>query len=88
MKFPIAITFDENNKKDAFRPALQSAVAAIIAFVIMKSLGLPEVFLCVLSAVLIVEPSIGNTISQAERSYSGYYCWKYYWLWYYRPNSI
>lgn len=66
MQLPFNIKFNTNNKKDALRLALQSATAAILAFVIIKSIESKEVFLCVLSAVFIVEPSIGNTISQAK----------------------
>lgn len=47
---------------NALRPALQSAVAAAICYLIMKSLGMPEKFVGVLSAALIVKTSVGGTI--------------------------
>lgn len=48
--------------RDAARLAIQSAVAAAAMFLVMRSLGLPEVFVGVLSAVLIVQPSLGSTL--------------------------
>ncbi|WP_430412791.1 FUSC family protein [Kordia sp.] len=61
---PVELTRDK--LRDAFRLALQSSIAAALAFTVMESFGLPEVFLAVLSAVLIVEPSIGDTFSNAK----------------------
>lgn len=52
--------------RDAARLAVQSAASAAIVFVLMHSLGLPEVYIGVLTAVLIVEPSIGSTLGQAS----------------------
>lgn len=51
--------------RDALRLALQSAVAAAAMFSIMQALELPEKFVGVLSAVLVVQPSIGNTLAKA-----------------------
>ena len=61
---PIEITRDKLS--DGFRLALQSAIAAALTFTIMKSFNLQEIFLGVLSAVLIVEPSIGDTFNSAK----------------------
>ncbi len=52
--------------KDALRLALQSSISAAIAFLVMNYFDLPEAFLAVISAVLIVEPSIGDTFNQAK----------------------
>ncbi|WP_386804679.1 FUSC family protein [Litorisediminicola beolgyonensis] len=51
--------------RDAARLALQSAVAGAGAYLIMQSFGLPEVYVCILSAVLIVQPSADGTIGAA-----------------------
>jgi len=47
------------------RRAAQSAVAASASFVIMDALGLQELFLGVISAVLIITPSVGGTMGAA-----------------------
>lgn len=64
IKFPFQL--DKGKNRDALRLAIQSAVAAVITYVIMTSFNLPELFLSLLSAVLIVEPSSGNTFNQAK----------------------
>ena len=48
--------------RDALRLAIQSGVAAAVMFLVMEWLDLPEVFVGVLSAVLIVQPSVGSTL--------------------------
>ncbi|NEN25841.1 hypothetical protein G3O08_20330 [Cryomorpha ignava] len=63
-KIPKAIKKDKT--RDAVRLALQSGLAAGITFLVMKYFSLPEVFLAVLSAVLVIEPSIGNTIAHSK----------------------
>lgn len=50
--------------RDAARLAVQSAIAAAVMFSVMQSLGLPERFVGVLSAVLVVQPSVGNTMGK------------------------
>jgi uncharacterized membrane protein YccC len=50
---------------DTARLAIQSAVAAAAMFALMQVLGLPEKFVGVLSAVLVVQPSVGNTLGEA-----------------------
>lgn len=47
---------------DATRMAIQSAVAAAAMFLLTRWLDMPEVFVGVLSAVLIVQPSLGSTL--------------------------
>ncbi len=47
------------------RRAAQSAVAASAAFLIMQALGIQEMFLGVISAVLIITPSVGGTMGAA-----------------------
>lgn len=48
--------------RDAARLSIQSATAAAAMFLLMRSLDLPEAFVGVLSAVLIVQPSLGSTL--------------------------
>jgi uncharacterized membrane protein YccC len=50
---------------DAFQLALQSAVAAVATFVLMRSFGLPEVYVAIISAVFVIQPSVGNTLVAA-----------------------
>lgn len=52
--------------RDALRLALQSSIAAAITFTVVSFFNLPEMFLALISAVLVVEPSIGNTFDQAK----------------------
>ncbi|MEO0500848.1 MAG: FUSC family protein [Pseudomonadota bacterium] len=52
--------------RDAARLAIQSAVAAAAMFTLMKALGLPERFVGVLSAVMVVQPSAGAAIGEAK----------------------
>lgn len=63
-KLPVEITRDKVH--DALRLALQSSIAAGVTFLIIKTFDLPQPFLAVLSAVLVVERSIGNTINHAK----------------------
>lgn len=63
-KIPFKI--DKSKGRDALRLAIQSAIAAVITYIIMSSFKLPELFLGLLSAVLIVEPSAGSTFNQAK----------------------
>ena len=51
--------------RDAARAALQGAVAAASTFLLMRLMGLSEIFVGVLSAVFILQPSIGGTASSA-----------------------
>lgn len=60
------LPFTRREARDAARLALQSAAAAAGTFLLMRSLGLPEEFVGVLSAVLVVQPSAGNTLGAAQ----------------------
>ncbi|GLQ21757.1 aromatic acid exporter family protein [Algimonas porphyrae] len=55
--------FDRQKTRDAFRLGLQSAFAAVICFLALEVIGSDEKFLGVLSAVLIVQPSVGKTVT-------------------------
>ena len=56
----------KDQAKDAFRLAIQSALAGAICYYLMVLLKMPERFVGVLSAILVIEPSIGNTFQQAK----------------------
>ena len=60
------IGVSEREAKDAARLAVQSSLAAASMFLLMQSTGLPEKFVGVLSAVLVVQPSAGNTLGEAR----------------------
>ncbi|MBO6782064.1 MAG: FUSC family protein [Alphaproteobacteria bacterium] len=62
-RLPFGIS--EREAKDAARLAVQSAAAAAAMFVLMQSFAMPEKFVGVLSAVLVVQPSVGNTLGEA-----------------------
>jgi uncharacterized membrane protein YccC len=57
---------DRDTRRHAARAALQGAAAAAATYVAMRQLGLPHVFIGVLSAVYILQPSIGGTMSSAR----------------------
>jgi uncharacterized membrane protein YgaE (UPF0421/DUF939 family) len=65
-KFLDFIDVSEREATDAARLALQSALAAASIFLLMQSAGLPEKFVGILSAVLVVQPSAGNTLGEAR----------------------
>ena len=48
--------------RDALRLGLQSAAAAAVTFTALKALDLDERFVGVISAVLVVQPSVGRTV--------------------------
>ncbi|WP_410219558.1 FUSC family protein [Paracoccus sp. (in: a-proteobacteria)] len=50
---------------DMVRRAVQSALAATATYLLMRSLNLQEAFLAILSAVLIIQPSVGGTMGAA-----------------------
>ena len=58
-------SISQREARDAARLALQSAVAAAAMFSLMQATGMAEKFVGVLSAVLVVQPSIGNTLVKA-----------------------
>ncbi|TGN61816.1 FUSC family protein [Paracoccus liaowanqingii] len=54
-----------NLDRDMMRHAAQSAVAASGSFLILNALGFQEMFLGVISSVLIITPSVGGTMGAA-----------------------
>ncbi len=52
--------------RDAVRLGIQSALSAIATYLILRYFNLPEVFVGILSAVLVIDTSVGNTIGQAK----------------------
>ena len=61
-----SLDLDKRAHRDAARLAIQSAVAAAAMFALMKALDMPERFVGVLSAVMVVQPSAGAAISEAK----------------------
>ena len=55
----------QREMKDAARLAMQSAVAAAATYLAMQVIGMPEKFVGILSAVLVIQPSVGNTMGEA-----------------------
>lgn len=51
--------------RDMLRRAMQSAFAGLAAYFLVRSLNLQETFLAILSAVLIIQPSVGGTMGAA-----------------------
>lgn len=68
IRSPIDLDFrvDQQEARDAARLAVQSAVAAAVTFFTLRTLGLAEEFVGVLSGVLVVQPSVGNTFGAAS----------------------
>lgn len=62
MKNPLA-KYERRDYRDALRLALQAAVAGAALYVLMQVLGLPEKFVGVLSAVFVVQPSVGSAMT-------------------------
>lgn len=63
MNFSSIFDFDRKIFRDALRLGLQSAIAATLCFLVLQLQGSEEKFVGVLSAVLIVQPSIGSTVT-------------------------
>ncbi len=57
--------FSGRELRDALRVALQSAISAAVLFILMEAIGMPEKFVGVLSAALVINPGIGSTLSSA-----------------------
>ena len=53
------------NWRDALRRGLQSALAAVAAYMAIRALGYGSEFLAILAAVLILQPSVGGTMGTA-----------------------
>jgi uncharacterized membrane protein YccC len=60
------ISIGRGRRRDIARAALQGAAAAAATYAAMRALGLSELFIGVLSAVYILHPSIGGTLSSAR----------------------
>ncbi len=60
------IDISKGELRDATRLALQSALAAAIMFSLMKVTGMPERFIGVLSAVMVIQPTAGAAMSEAK----------------------
>lgn len=63
MRKPTIPRPDPGQMRGIARAALQTAVAAILTYVAMRFLGLDQYFIGVLSAVYILTPTIGGTVS-------------------------
>lgn len=61
----LRIDLSSRQARDATRLAIQSAIAAAAMFSVMQALGLPEKFVGIISAVLVVQPSTGGTMGEA-----------------------
>lgn len=61
--------FSDRQLKDAARLGVQAAVAAAAQYSIMRALEMPEQFVGIISAVLVVQPSIGNTLVAAQHRF-------------------
>ena len=65
MKYlPFDLDLEPQKLRDSFRLGLQCAIAASLCFIIIGMIGSDEAFVGVLSAVMIVQPSIGRTIGE------------------------
>jgi len=56
----------KDQTKDAFRLATQSSLSIVITYLAVQEFKVANIFLALLSAVLVVEPTIGDTIIQAK----------------------
>ncbi len=59
------IRLSRKSGRDMLRRAAQSALAGVAAHLVMSSLNSQESFLAILSAVLIIQPSVGGTMGAA-----------------------
>lgn len=55
---------------DAARLSVQAAIAAAVLFTIMQTLRMPEKFVGVLSAVLVLSPGVGGTLTSAWKRFA------------------
>ena len=62
----ISLPKSKQKWQDALRLAIQSSVAAGIAFACLKWMDSSEIFVGILSAVLVIEASVGSTIGAAS----------------------
>ena len=61
--------FRDTDVQDALRLALQSAVAGAAMFALMKAFAMPERFVGVLSAVMVIQPSAGAALSEGKNRF-------------------
>jgi len=54
-----------NTARDALRRGIQSGVAAVMTYALTQLLDLAEVYIAILGAVLILQPSVGGTMGAA-----------------------
>ena len=62
LNFEISI----DQAKDAFRLAIQSTASITITYLVVQKFEITDIFVALLSAVLVVEPTIADTINQAR----------------------
>lgn len=60
------LSFDGATLRDASRLALQSGAASVAAYLALRAIGSEELFVGILSAVMILQPSIGGTMQSAR----------------------
>jgi len=65
----IQFSLDDQTTRDALRMAIQSSVAAASQYIVMQMLGMPEKFVGILSATLVLSPSIGSTLVSAQQRF-------------------
>lgn len=57
---------DQQRLRDTIRLALQSSIAAVLTYLVMRSMNLPEMFIGVLSAVIVIQPTVGNALLEGR----------------------
>ncbi|MGJ8642508.1 MAG: FUSC family protein [Luteolibacter sp.] len=62
--------FSRRQLKDASRLAIQAAIAAAVLFIVMQALKMPEKFVGVISAVLVLSPGVGGTLTSAWKRFA------------------
>ena len=59
-------SFDAATLRDAARIAVQSGAASVAAYLALRAIGSEEMFVGILSAVMILQPSVGGTMDAAR----------------------
>ncbi|MGC1262270.1 MAG: FUSC family protein [Jannaschia helgolandensis] len=62
----MGLDYDNATLRDAARLSIQSAIAAMVSYIVIRAIGSDEAFVAILSAVLILQPSVGGTIDAAR----------------------
>ncbi len=60
------LDYDAATLRDATRIAVQSAAAAVAAYLALTSIGSEQLFVGILSGVMILQPSVGGTMQSAR----------------------